>query len=610
LQGRKELLICKITSFHEDGSTEPNRKAGRMFCPCSGVAEAIFRGYFFLYGVPVNPNNPVIVQSNSSILLEVNNPLFVEARNAVSEFAHLDKSPEYIHTYSITPLSLWNAAALGMSAREVIARLDRFSKYPLPPNVIEDIEELMGRFGKLTLESADSGLVLRSNDGAMLENIARHPRLAPLLGGRLDRERMAVPASHRGLIKQALIGIGFPVYDKAGYVDGAAYRFNLRKNLGDGTAFSIREYQRQASEAFIGNVDSPGGSGVVVLPCGAGKTVVGIYAMYLLQRQTLVLVTNVTAARQWKRELLDKTDIPAGDIGEYSGEAKEIRPVTLATYQILTYRKKKTDPFVHYGLFNSVDWGLIMYDEVHLLPAPIFKFTAELQARRRLGLTATLIREDGHEEDVFTLIGPKKFDVPWKDLERQGWIATARCVEIRVDLPSEEKLHYLSLTPKRQIRLAYENPRKLAIVRELIESHKGDQILVIGQYLTQVELFSREIGAAIITGVTPTRRRDELYDDFRAGRIKILVLSKVDNFAIDLPDANVAIQISGSFGSRQEEAQRLGRILRPKKEGEQAVFYSVVTRESKELDFAMNRQLFLTEQGYTYDIRYREFDEG
>jgi DNA excision repair protein ERCC-3 len=353
---------------------------------------------------------------------------------------------------------------------------------------------------------------------------------------------------------------------------------------------------------------SPGGSGVVVLPCGAGKTIVGIHAMGLLKRSTLILVTNVTAAHQWKRELLEKTTIPAEDIGEYSGEIKEIRPVTLATYQILTYRKKKTDPFVHYGLFNSQNWGLIMYDEVHLLPAPIFKFTAELQARRRLGLTATLIREDGHEEDVFTLIGPKKFDVPWKDLERQGWIATARCVEIRTDLPAEEKLAYLSLAPRQQIRLAYENPRKLTITKELLKLHREDQVLIIGQYLTQVENFSSEIGAPIITGVTPTRRRDELYDAFRRGDIRVLVLSKVGNFAIDLPDANVAIQISGSFGSRQEEAQRLGRILRPKKQGEQAVFYSIVTRESKELDFAMNRQLFLTEQGYSYDIQYREFD--
>jgi DNA excision repair protein ERCC-3 len=558
--------------------------------------------------VAVDLNNPVIVQSNSSILLEVNNPLFTEARNAISEFAHLEKSPEYIHTYSITPLSLWNAAALGMTAETVTKRLERFSKYHLPSNVVEDIVELMGRFGKIVLETSPEGLVLRSTDADLLTHLARHPKLQTLLGIPLDRNRIAVPAAHRGLVKQSLIGIGFPAFDKAGYVDGTPFPVVLREKTGNGNNFTVREYQRQAAEAFIGSVESPGGSGVVVLPCGAGKTVVGIYAMSLLQRTTLVLVTNVTAAHQWKRELLDKTDIPAEAIGEYSGEVKDIRPITLATYQILTYRRKKSDAFLHFGVFNSENWGLIIYDEVHLLPAPVFKFTAELQARRRLGLTATLIREDGHEDDVFTLIGPKKFDVPWKDLERQGWIAAARCVEIRVDLPPEEKLKYLSLTPKKQIRLAYENPDKLLIVRKLVERHKEDQVLIIGQYLTQIDLFSRDLGAPVITGVTPMQRRDELYDEFRKGKIKTLVLSKVGNFAVDLPDANVAIQISGSFGSRQEEAQRLGRILRPKKNGEQAVFYSVVTRESKELDFAMNRQLFLTEQGYSYDIQYGELE--
>jgi DNA excision repair protein ERCC-3 len=330
--------------------------------------------------------------------------------------------------------------------------------------------------------------------------------------------------------------------------------------------------------------------------------------MGLLQRRTLILVTNISAAHQWKREILDKTDISESDIGEYSGEVKEIKPITLATYQIITYRKKKTDPFLHYEIFNSENWGLIIYDEVHLLPAPIFKFTAELQARRRLGLTATLVREDGHEQDVFTLIGPKKFDMPWKDLERQGWIATAKCVEIRVDLPHAEKMSYLSMTAKHQIRLAYENPYKLDVVRELLAKHKDDQVLIIGQYLTQLERFSQEFDLPVITGATPNKTRDQLYNDFRIGKIKTLVLSKVGNFAVDLPDANVAIQISGAFGSRQEEAQRLGRILRPKKVNELAIFYSVVTRESKELDFAMKRQLFLTEQGYSYDIQYREIE--
>lgn len=555
----------------------------------------------------MGPENPLIVQSNNTILLEVNNPLFSDARNSLSQFAHLEKSPEYIHTYTITPLSLWNAAALGLTPDVVVKSLETYSKYPIPSNVRDDIYELMGRFGKLTLESGKEGLLLHCKDEQLFHHILKHSKIKTLVGPMVDSTRVIISPEFRGAIKQTLIAMGFPVYDKAGYVDGAPYQISLRKQLLSGGEFNIRSYQRQASESFIGNVEMPGGSGIVVLPCGAGKTVVGINVMTLLQRRTLILVTNVTAAHQWRREILDKTDLTESDIGEYSGELKEIRPITLATYQILTYRKKKTDPFTHYEVFNSENWGLIIYDEVHLLPAPIFKFTADLQARRRLGLTATLIREDGHEQDVFTLIGPKKFDMPWKDLERQGWIATAKCIEIRVDLPATEKMRYVSLSSKEQIRLAYENPLKLEVAKELIKNHKQDQVLIIGQYLSQLHYFAEELDAPIITGSTNNNQRDILYDKFRTGEIKLLILSKVGNFAIDLPDANIAIQISGSFGSRQEEAQRLGRILRPKKKGEQAIFYSIVTRESKELDFAMNRQLFLTEQGYSYEIEYREF---
>jgi len=556
----------------------------------------------------MNIENPLIVQSNSTLLLEVNNPLFTEVRDAIALFAHLEKSPEHIHTYSITPLSLWNAAALGLTPRKVVELLDKYSKYSLPRNVPESIDELMGRFGKFILETYGQGLALRCIDPEMLSHLVRNQKLAGLIGNRIDESRYEVSPENRGIIKQVMISLGFPVHDVAGYVDGDPFSVTLKRTIGGGLAFVIREYQKLAAESYVGNPQMPGGSGVVVLPCGAGKTIVGMHVMSLLSRSTLILVTNVTAARQWKREILDKTDVPESAIGEYSGESKDIRPITIATYQILTYRKKKTDPFLHYGLFNSQNWGLIIYDEVHLLPAPVFKFTAEIQARRRLGLTATLIREDGHENDVFTLIGPKKFDVPWKDLERQGWIATARCVEIRVDLPQVEKLKYFGMTPREQVRLAYENPRKIPIARELLKLHETDQVLIMGQYLSQLHEFAAEFGVPVITGATPNDKRDELYDKFRIGEIKVLILSKVGNFAIDLPDANVAIQISGSFGSRQEEAQRLGRILRPKKQGEQAVFYSIVTRESRELDFAMNRQLFLTEQGYTYDIQYREFD--
>lgn len=554
----------------------------------------------------IQPDNPLIIQSNSTILLEVDNPLFTDARDAICSFAHLEKSPEYMHTYSITPLSLWNAAALGVTSDEILERLERYSKYPLPQNVASDIRELTGRFGRLVLENAPEGLVLRCTDPEMFRHLIKHPLLKTIIGAQIDASRVVVPPENRGRIKQALIGIGFPAHDLANYIDGASQNIGIRDRLpGDGP-FVIREYQKQAAENFIGGHQAPGGSGVVVLPCGAGKTIVGMYAMSLLKRRTLILVTNVTAAHQWRREILEKTTLSSEMVGEYSGEVKEIRPVTIATYQILTYRKKKSEPFLHYGIFNMENWGLIIYDEVHLLPAPVFKFTAELQARRRLGLTATLVREDGHEKDVFTLIGPKKYDVPWKDLERQGWIASARCVEIRVDLSPADKMRYLSLPPRQQIRSAYENQVKLDVVRYLLEKHTKDQVLIIGQYLSQVKQFAAEFDVPLIIGSTPNSKRDELYASFRKGEITTLVLSKVGNFAIDLPDANVAVQVSGSFGSRQEEAQRLGRILRPKKTGEQAVFYSVVTRESKELDFAMNRQLFLTEQGYGYEIRYWE----
>ncbi|MBD3392494.1 MAG: helicase [Chitinivibrionales bacterium] len=556
----------------------------------------------------MNAENPLIVQSNRSLLLEVDHPRFKETRDAIGVFAHLEKSPEYVHTYSITPLSLWNAASLGLRPHDVLATLERYSRYPLPQNIVEEVPELMGRFGRVVLEGERGSLLLRSSDRELISNLSRHPKLAPLLGEYHDDNAIEVDPGHRGVLKQVLIGLGYPAHDRAGYVDGEPFEIRLRETSASGEPFQLRQYQRQAAESFVGSKGAVEGSGVLVLPCGAGKTIVGLHAMSLLKRKTLILVTSITAARQWRREIADKTTISDTEVGEYSGESKDVRPVTLATYQILTYRKSKTGPFEHYDIFNRENWGLIIYDEVHLLPAPVFKFTAELQARRRLGLTATLVREDGHEDDVFALIGPKKFDVPWKDLERQGWIATARCVEIRVDLPHGEKLQYLSLPARKQIRLAYENPHKIPVVREIIEQHAGDQILIIGQYLSQIDKFAMEFGAPVVTGATPNQKRDELYDRFRRGELKMLVLSKVGNFAVDLPDANVAIQISGSFGSRQEEAQRLGRILRPKAQGEQATFYSIVTRETKELDFAMKRQLFLTEQGYAYEIRYREFD--
>lgn len=552
-----------------------------------------------------NPENPLIVQGDSTLLLEVNNSRFEDAREALAAFAHLEKSPEYMHTYNLTPLSLWNAASLGWTAEQIMGVLEEFTKYPIPPNVSSDVAEQVGRFGKIELLRIDDKLVLRADDKQLLGELLKNPLTRPFATKIGAQGYAELKVEFRGVIKQAFMELGYPVNDLAGYVDGEEYPMSMLPVSRDGTPFSLRTYQDYSVSAFIGSKDKPGGSGVVVLPCGAGKTIVGLEAMVRLSKKTLILVSNITAARQWKREILNRTSLTEEEVGEYSGEDKTIRPVTLATYQILTYRKSKDEPFLHFGIFNQQDWGLILYDEVHLLPAPVFKFTAEIQARRRLGLTATLIREDGRQSDVFALIGPKKYDVPWKDLEKQGWIASARCVEVRVDLPDEDKIRYLSMAPKQQIRTAYENINKLTVARDIIERHRGEKILIIGQYITQIEAFGEEFGAPVIKGTTPNPERDVLYQKFRDGEINLLVLSRVGNMAIDLPDANIAIQVSGTFGSRQEEAQRLGRILRPKANGGQAVFYSIVTRDSKELDFAMNRQLFLAEQGYPYEIEYR-----
>ncbi|HUS15672.1 MAG TPA: DNA repair helicase XPB [Chloroflexia bacterium] len=557
-----------------------------------------------------NPANPLIVQSDRSILLEVDNPLYEAARDDLSRFAELEKSPEHIHTYRVTPLSLWNAAASGSTATEIGAALERYSKFDLPSNVLADIEDYIGRFGRVKLLREEDRLVLRSDDTLLITEIARNSHIKLFLRGRLDERTLEVDPAARGHVKHALVEFGYPAEDLAGYVDGADLTFSLRPVALSGEAFGLRHYQEDSVGAFWAGGSSRGGSGVIVLPCGAGKTVVGMGAMDKVQASTLILCPSTTAVRQWIRELIDKTTLTADQVGEYTGEHKEIRPVTVTTYQIMTYRpftvREETGEigeFPHFQLFTNHDWGLIIYDEVHLLPAPVFRVTAEIQARRRLGLTATLVREDGREEDVFSLIGPKKFDVPWKDLEQQGWIATAECTEIRVKLLPSERLDYVMTDDSRiKYRIAAENPLKMDVLRALVDRHKTDNVLVIGQYIDQLKQIAAELHAPLITGKMPNHERDILYRDFRDGRIKLLVVSKVANFAIDLPDANVAIQVSGTFGSRQEEAQRLGRILRPKVDGSIARFYTLVTRDTKDQDFSANRQLFLTEQGYRYTI--------
>lgn len=556
----------------------------------------------------VNPR-PVIVQSDNSILLETHSSKYEMARDALATFAELVKSPEHFHTYRITPLSLWNAASSGMVADSIIEVLEQYSKYDIPQNVFIDIREHIGRYGRIQLVHLEDSkaLALQSEDSVLMAEISRNKSIASMIQKKVNRNTLQIKEGERGMIKLALIKIGFPVEDLAGYEDGESLDICLREETVSGKPFGLRPYQEDAVATYHAGGSAAGGSGVLVLPCGAGKTVIGIGAMSRISQHTLIVATNIVALRQWRDEILDKTNLSSEMVGEYSGEVKEIKPITLTTYQILTYRKKKSDQFLHINLFDKGNWGLIVYDEVHLLPAPVFRAVAGLQARRRLGLTATLVREDGKEDDVFSLIGPKRFDMPWKVLEKQGWIATALCTEIRVPLPDDRRMAYAVATRKMKFRIASENPIKVSWIAHLLERHENDQVLIIGQYIDQLEDIQRRFGAPIITGKTPNKDRQTIYQDFRSGKQRCLIVSKVANFAIDLPDANVVIQVSGTFGSRQEEAQRLGRILRPKSGENQAYFYSLVTRETKDQDFAAKRQLFLTEQGYRYNI---ELDDG
>jgi len=551
----------------------------------------------------MNPSNPLIVQSDRTVLVEVDNARYSEARDQLALFAELEKSPEHIHTYRITPLSIWNAAAAGMAPEAMLEVLERYSKFEVPETLRHEIAELAGRYGRIVLEPHGDGLALRVGDDNLARQLEHHGKVQGLLGRALGPRCFGVELRHRGEIKRVLTQLGFPVKDVAGYAAGAPQPCALRSTTLSGRPFRLRAYQQDAADNFYQGGGVEGGCGVVVLPCGAGKTIVGMAVMARLQTQTLIVTANITALRQWRDELLDKTTLRAEEIGEYSGEDKTIAPITLATYQILTYRPDKTkEYFPHYELFFKRDWGLIIYDEVHLLPAPVFRITSDLQSRRRLGLTATLVREDGREIDVFSLVGPKRYDMPWKELEAQQWLATAQCTELRVPLDEAEELEYAVAGDRQRFRIASENPRKLEVVRTLLKRHAGGRILIIGQYLAQLRHLARELRAPLITGQTPQAEREKLYAQFRRGELAHLIVSKVGNFAIDLPDANVAIQVSGTFGSRQEEAQRLGRVLRPKAGDNQAYFYTIVSHNTCEQEFAMKRQLFLTEQGYRYAI--------
>jgi DNA excision repair protein ERCC-3 len=532
-------------------------------------------------------------------------PRFAAARDALAPFAELEKSPDYLHTYRITPVSIWNAAALGLSAKHIQEVLEEFSCVPVPHNVLDDIRRWTERYGCLRIERAGERFELVSNTPEALEEVLGHDQIARLCEIDADGRAWVGPL-RRGSIKQALIKIGFPVDDRGGYLDGDPFAIELRETMLGGGDLKLRAYQIGAAEGFHAGGSVLGGSGVIVLPCGAGKTVVGLKVMNLIGAKTLILTTNTVAVRQWREEILDKTHLTEEMVGEYTGDHKRVCPVTITTYQMLTWRRSRTDEFEHFSLFSRENWGLVIYDEVHLLPAPIFRVTADLQARRRLGLTATLVREDGKEDEVFCLIGPKRYDVPWKVLEAQGFIAAATCIEVRVPLEPSLRSAYLSASARGKFRVASENPAKTRVIEQLVRRHQGGRILVIGQYINQLNALARHLGVPLICGKTPNGDREKLYGAFRSGEQDVLIVSKVGNFAVDLPEANVAIQISGTFGSRQEEAQRLGRILRPKANGAAAVFYSVVTLGSRDQEFAEKRQLFLTEQGYAYEIMAAE----
>lgn len=547
-------------------------------------------------------NKPLILQSDFSLLLDVHNPLFDEARGRLSAFAELEKSPEHIHTYRMSPLSLWNAASAGLTSESILETLSLYSRFPVPPSVRAYIESTVSKFGKIVLIDGGEGKIeIQIEDERVRREILSQKTIIRLIAE--ENGKLFVPLLNRGFLKQALIDIGYPTEDKAPLVDGEPLELSLRTpTAASGKPFRIRDYQADAVKAFY-RPNTPGtGYGVVVLPCGSGKTVVGIGVLNELQCAALILTTNISAVRQWKAELLDKTTLSADQIGEYSGETKEIKDITVATYQILTWRGGSGEEFPHFSVFMKRNWGLIIYDEVHLLPAPVFRITAEIQAMRRLGLTATLIREDGREKDVFSLVGPKRYDVPWKDLEQSGWIASAECVEIRIGLPQEDQIAYAVAGKRGKYRIASENRLKLDVMKKLVARHSGESIIVIGQYLSQLQSAAEVLNAPLINGQTPMALREELYSRFKAGEVKIIVVSKVANFAIDLPDASVAIQISGTFGSRQEEAQRLGRILRPKEQ--KAFFYSLISDGTVEETFAANRQKFLIEQGYKYSLEF------
>jgi len=550
----------------------------------------------------MNDPRPLLAQSDGTLLLDERHEGYEEARNLLREIAELIKRPGALHTYRLTPVTLWNAAASGWKADKIVAKLTAFARFGLPRVLEEEIRKQMGRYGKIRLVAHEGGLALAADRPELLDSLKRLDKVAAAFHEHIDEVTIAVNPEARGLIKRELAAAGYPVVDEAGFRPGEALDVVWRADSAFGTPIRLRSYQKEAVDAFLRDEAHGGGSGIVVLPCGAGKTWVGMAALARLKCETLILTPNSVSVSQWISELLRNTALTASEVGEYTGQAKQVRPVTVATYQVLTHRSSKEAAYPHWKLFVNRNWGLIIYDEVHLLPAPVFRMTAEIQATRRLGLTATLVREDGREGDAFALIGPKRYEVPWKTMEQEGWIAEAACTEVRVPLDSKTAISYAAASARTRHRIAGENPLKTEVVKALLRRHHGTPTLIIGQYLDQLHRLSGDLSVPLITGEMPHRSRKMLFERFKDGEFDVLVVSKVANFAVDLPDAAVAIQVSGSFGSRQEEAQRLGRILRPKGPGVKAAFYSLVSEGTDEVEFSRNRGRFLLEQGYPYAV--------
>jgi DNA excision repair protein ERCC-3 len=555
----------------------------------------------------VSSESAAIVQGDRSVLVEVDHPGYERARDVLVRCAEIEKSPEHVHTYRLSDLALWNAAAAGVTAEEILAGLRSVSRFALPGHVEHEIRERVGRHGTVVLADVPEDptrLRLSVTEALLFERLQRDKTTAPFLDLFLGNDRsFLLRREYRGVVKQAIMKLGWPVLDTAGLTPGAPLSIEERRDV-----FTPYPYQVRAVQAFV---DS-GGHGVVVLPCGAGKTVIGLMAAARLGVRTLVITSSREACAQWRRELVSKSTLTKDQVALYDVTSKSVAPVTITTYSMLG-RKGGSGPtsHTHFDRLAEEPWGLLIYDEVHLLPAPVFRLAAELQSRRRLGLTATLIREDGRAPDVFALIGPKRYDVPWRELEASGHVAAATCFETRLPLPNELHTAYATASAREQPRIAGENPLKLRLLGRIAERHSGDRVLVMGSYLDPLAAAGRLLDAPVITGETPHRDREKHYEAFRRGAIRRLVLSRVGNFAIDLPDANVLVQLSGTMGSRQEEAQRLGRVLRPKPGG--ASFYTLVTRDTIEQEHALHRQLFLTEQGYRYyidEVEEADFENG